>query len=222
MANEKLICFDFDMTLVKGHFHASLVRQGVLPNVTEPGVQVLQADGHFLRKDLITRQFVSIPQNAGASLAQIEALLRSDIGPKNPSHIAKVITSAIDNGHKIAIVSFTLYPEVVIPTLVAILGENAKQYIRQICIVGGFPSDNNPDATPLGKSEHIKAAQAHFENFGFKIGIQDTILVDDTTRNLDIACEMGMPKENTIRVSKAPNAEADYLHALNEIVKKIS
>lgn len=219
MAGEKLLCLDFDQTIVNGHFHATLASQknpSTPPNTITPGVQVLQ-DGQFklLGAD-------PVPQGKGASPEQIQGLI-SRYGAKHGGEMLAAIRQALAHGHKVAILSFTLYPEVILPTLRALRDNDGSQLseeeIRQICVIGGFPSDNKPDSTPLGKEEHIAAAVNFFKAKGVNIERSDVMLVDDTTRNLTIAQERsGLQKENCVTVPKEPNpnlANNNYFNQIN-------
>lgn len=219
MTDVRLICFDFDLTLVNGHYHSELVRKGVMPNEMSPGVQVMQENGSFLRRVPNSDSLVMVPTGRGATPSQIQQLL-FDFSPKNRNEIAQIICQAIDNGHKIAIVSFTKYPEVVVPTLKTILfsERNPDKYIKEICIVAGFPSDNNPKDSPLGKQEHIAEAAQYFNKKGFFIKPTNIMLVEDTKRNLVIA-----QKEQIypVFVSDLPNPNPKtYVPEILKFVKK--
>ncbi len=218
MPDEKLLCLDFDMTLVNGHFHSTLNAMKIQPHTREPGVQIRQDDGSFLRVDPKTNQFAAVPPTNGANPNVINSLISDrNYGPKNRGEMADAIRTAIDNGHKVAIVSFTLYPEVAAQTLKAILDPNSEKYLKEICIVGGFPSDNNPDNTPLGKEEHINAALWHFKNKGVIIDRKDAILVDDTSRNLDIAKQYG---NGIVQVPKYPDNHPQHNRVYIDDIKR--
>lgn len=209
MPGTKLICFDFDETIVNGHFHATMKGRGVRANDTAIGVQVLQQNGTF--KNMHTGQ--TVPKSSGASLETIEAFLASADGLKNGAEMAQTIREAIDNNHKIAITSFTHYPEVVLPTLKK-LGLEDK-YIQQICIVGGYPDHGNPDKSPDGKEQHIAAAIQHFNNQGAGLKREDTMLVDDSTHNLS-----KVPSGATVTVPKDRNPLPTYFEAIRRFASK--
>ncbi|MCS5707460.1 hypothetical protein CC99x_000935 [Candidatus Berkiella cookevillensis] len=210
MPNTKLVCFGFDQTIVNGHFHSAMMGRRIKPNDENPGVQVLQQDGTF--KNMHTGK--DVPNNGGASLQTTTELLDSPDGLKNSKEVADTIRYAIDNGHKVAITSFTLYPEVVLPTLQK-LGLEDK-YIQQICIVGGFPDHNTPDNSPDGKEQHIAAAIQHFNNQGAGLTRIDAMLVDDTTNNLDKA----PPGTTNVAVPKYQNLTPTYFETIKSFVSK--
>lgn len=210
MPGTKLICFDFDQTIVNGHFHAAMRGRGVRANDTTTGVQVLQQDGTF--KNMHTGQ--TVPKSSGASLETIEAFLASADGLKNGAEMAQTIREAIDNGHKIAITSFTHYPEVVLPTLKK-LGLEDK-YIQQICIVGGYPSHGKPDGSPDGKEQHITAAIQHFNKQGVGLRREDTMLVDDSTHNIS-----KVPSGTTVIVPRDRNPPPTYFEEIRKFASKV-
>lgn len=194
----KLICFDFDKTMVKGHFHSYFYNR-VEPNISEPGVQTC-IDGKFT--NILTG---AVSQgDKGASLQDINTLLQDeDHGPNNPIQLRESIRTALNMGHKVAITSFTLFPEVVIPTLEAI--GLSRQEIEQIYVVGGFPRDNDFN---LGKIDHIQEAMKHFA-----ITNKDNVmLVDDTNNNLRIAKRNGF--RNTVLVA----SDEDYFVKINAFI----
>lgn len=209
--NEKLVCIDFDQTIVNGHFHAHFSNKGVTPLVAENGIQVKDANGNFA---LITQPDVVASKGTGAPPEQIAALLDNQIpddfdpqkkqitGPKHGTQMCAAIRNALQNGTRVAITSFTKYPEVIEPTLEKI--GLTKDEIAKIYIVGGFPSHGKPDGSPNGKQEHIEQAMKHF-------GITDpknVMVVDDTENNLKKAEEkQSIPKENLVSVPKDINPE---------------
>lgn len=208
MQGTKLICFDFDQTVVNGHFHYAMIGRHIKPNDGRPGVQVLQQNGAF--KNMLTGQ--AVPNSGGAPLQTINEFLESGDGLKNAKEMADTIRYAIDNGHKVAITSFTLYPEVILPTLKK-LGL-ADKYIRQICIVGGFPNHNQPNNSPDGKEQHIAAALQYFNAQGSDLARMDAMLVDSVTHNLDKT-----PTGTTnVAVPKYSNPEPNYFAAIRSFV----
>lgn len=230
MAGEKLICFDFDETLVNGHFHSTLMNaysqgRGNAPACREMGVQIRQSHGEFNRYSNGTHA-ETVPPNQGASQEWIDYLIST--GLKYPEQMANTMKQAIDNGHKVAITSFTLFPEVAVPTLKAILGsimspQDADRYVNQICVVGGYPSngvtsdllrDNEgkvigKDPQFYGKEEHINAAIFHFQQQGLNISRADTMLVDDSQANCAIAQQRGP----AVQVPKPPQPVTDSYFA---------
>jgi len=211
MPATRLVCIDFDKTAVKGHFHATLSKEGTAANSRENGVQVLQGNGVF--KNIETGK--SIPKNKGASRERIQALLNSGLGPKNPNEMADTIRLAINNGHAVAFTSFTLYPEVIRPTLEFIGLEDS--YIEQIAIIGGFPSHGKADNSPDGKEEHIKAALEEFRSRGMPLSRSDVMLVDDSRHNIDIANHYS---QTNVLVPAARNADPSYFEPIRAFIGK--
>lgn len=183
-----VICWDFDETLVNGHFHNQLFYMGVQPKGEQPQHAV----------ELIKR-----------------------FGLKNPEKVRDSIRLALNNGHKVAVTSFTLYKGIVGPTLRAI-GLNEEE-IAQIYIRGEFPSDG--PSTLNGKREHIQDVMKHFN-------ITDeakVILVDDSERNCAAARKDG---HHAIQAYKSPvnssqsgyvyHPEHDrYIDELNELIQRL-
>lgn len=221
MAGEKLVCFDFDDTLVNAHFHSLLSRDAdVVASYGGAGIQIQQSDGSCNLYNEGQYQGTIPKQGSGAPLSKINQLIgigrgNPPPGLKNPQAIANAIRQAIDNGHKVAITSFTHYPEVAVPTLNAIMQtimppDVASRYVNQVCVVGGYPSNgitglkkdtfqnyiDNPNFR--GKEEHIHAAISHFnQQPGVQLTRSDAMLIDDNKPNIDIAARYG-------RVQKVP------------------
>jgi len=86
-----LFCFDYDQTIVKGHFH------------------------HLICEEKKRNE------SAGTTfdVSKYLDLLLDDpsVGFKNQSRLRDVIKRALEKGHFVAITSFTSYPELFIPTL---------------------------------------------------------------------------------------------------------
>lgn len=223
----KLVCIDFDRTLVNGHFHRALVSKSIIPNYNKNGIQILQSNGQLLRSDAYGKHpSIPVEKDWGAGQQLIEDLIHVDYtGPKNAKEMAEAICSAIDNGHKVAITSYTLYLEVVIPTLKAILekgkgikGAEADKYINEIAIVGGFPMKEHHES---GKNEHITAAAYYFKEKGFDIDIKNTMLIEDDENNIALAIKEGMPEENTVLVSTSINPDPNtYVPKIIAFVKE--
>lgn len=225
----KLVCFDFDHTLVNAHFHTLLmneVNSGIVPNTLEPGPQVLQQNGSFLHlaggpeggfspKGLVSRQY-------GAPTEKIQDLIKQH-GLKHPQEYAQAMMQAINNGHKVAITSFTLFPEVAVPTLRAIFAtvtppltqQQVNYYVNKICVVGGFPSNGAADSNMpgfYGKEEHIQAAMRFFARQGVNINRANAVLVDDSTANINLARAKGPVVE-----VPADNTSAAYITQINQV-----
>ncbi|MGE3318681.1 MAG: hypothetical protein AB7I18_05240 [Candidatus Berkiella sp.] len=232
----KLVCFDFDHTLVNGHFHSQLAKadSGVYANTGENGPQILQPNGQFLRVTSDQQGSLSpqeiVTQQYGASADKIQELIQT-FGLKHPQEYAQAMKEAIDRGHKVAITSFTLFPEVAVPTLRAMFAtlnlsqQQREHYISQICVVGGYPSNGATNATMqdpqgivvpnpnfYGKEEHIFAAIRHFARQGVNINRANAILVDDSLANTQIAKAKGPVVE-----VPADNASAAYIAQINQL-----
>ncbi|MGE4349540.1 MAG: hypothetical protein AB7D28_07225 [Candidatus Berkiella sp.] len=135
-----LFCFDFDNTLVKGHFHNQLCGLNISPGKATP--------------------------------EQIESLIKK-FGILNKDELLKTFKQILEHGHKIAITTWSDYPEVVAPTLKHI-GLNETE-IKQIYIASGRPENQ-----ALRKEAHIEGAKKHFS-------IQDNayvVLIDDDQMNV--------------------------------------
>lgn len=179
-----LICIDFDLTLVNGHFHNVLIELGVPP---------------------------------GNAANHVDGLIKT-FGLKNPEKIKELIITALNNGHHIAIVSFSLYPETILPTLERILSpEMTAENIREkIYIRTGFPVAG--ETSPNCKQEHIADAMKHY---GLNPESADdkkrVILMDDSKANFLKALESG---HKAILVPNLPNPKPDYINdiilALND------
>eukprot|EP01036_Dinobryon_divergens_P033105 gene33105-42822_t len=108
-----LLCFDFDQTIVNGHFHSILS--------TEKS-KFIPSDGKS-SYDIISRT---------------KSLLEEpSTGLKNPELLLEVIQLALRNGHFVAITSFNKYPECFVPALEK-LGLSPGE-IDSIPRFGGFP-----------------------------------------------------------------------------------
>jgi hypothetical protein len=157
-----LVCFDFDETISQGHFH------GYLAGTAAP----------------YGKRRIRRAEPGEATPASIAECVET-LGLRNPELTAATIKSILANGHKVAVTSYTLYPEVVAPTFRRMgLSENE---ISQIAIVGGFPeADGHLDLTgkkglhaPHGKQPHILEAKNILSALDYKV-----ILIDDSPGNI--------------------------------------
>ena len=91
--NNFLFCFDFDQTIVKGHFH------------------------HLLYTD--KSKFIPSDKQSSFDIISRTKILLEDpsIGLKHADKLREVIQLALHNGHHVAITSFTSFPESFVPTL---------------------------------------------------------------------------------------------------------
>jgi len=177
------------------------MRSGFVPRITgqvlndgrENGVQT-QVKGQFTNTKTgeVASGFSTNPRGEPLTIQEIQKNLYGEHvgGFKNGPQMCSAIKAALKNGNKVAITSFTLYPEVLLPAL-QMLSDTEKnrlteQELSQIFIVGGFPSAGA--SSPLAKQEHILTAMIHF-------GItQNTnvMLVDDSEKNVTVARANGM------------------------------
>lgn len=135
-----LFCFDFDNTLVKGHFHNQLCGLNVSPGK--------------------------------ATFTQIELLIKK-FGILNKDELLKTFKQILEKGHKIAITTWSDYPEVIVPTLKHIGLNDAE--IKQIFIASGLPEDQTSR-----KETHIERAKKHFSIQNNK----HVVLIDDDQMNV--------------------------------------
>ena len=162
-------------------------------------------------KTLVNGHFHSSLANAGtkagqASPEQIGALLDNpDKGLKNPNEMKAFIESSIQAGHKVAITSFTSYPEVIEPTLKKM--GLSDETISKIDRVAFLPKDQSQ-----GKAQHMDIAM---QNAGITDKSKVT-LIDDDERNCRIARRAGM---NAIEVPTEKNAPPSYIHEASRIAE---
>lgn len=246
-ASTKLICFDFDMTIVKGHFHSAMEKEfareinakkqklnDMLQEREElPGMRGINQDDlndadMKIKKltDEIKADIDRIKANPKQITDKVISLLDDEAsGLKNPKALVKAIQTARKNGHKIAITSWTLYPEVVKPTLERLLRKDyglTQDDIDNIFIVGGFPTSDDrldpygfgyPD-TEKGKSLHIEKAMEHY-----KLNkTTPVVLIDDSAHNFEFL-EDG---QVGILVPREPKPDGSYNSSyLTELEKHI-
>lgn len=203
----RAICWDLDRTITNGHWHRALASARI-----PPGSGVAYID----------------------SLMDGAAIGSSDVPPqprglKNPKEVSRCMKRSLDKGIAVAIVSFTLYPEIIKPILLKLTeyadrGGLTSADVEKIYIRGGFPSDDDPDNSPMGKKEHLLDVMTHF-------GITqktNLLLVDDTLRNCQI-CQGIVPADSksidpeatgfqAVLVPLYPDDSLDYIHAVNHFV----
>ena len=169
-----LFCIDFDQTIVKGHFHNSLMKAKAVPN-------------H--------------PDN----LLLIEALLDDQsMGLKNGKEMRNFISNALLRKHSVAITSYTLFPDVIIPTLRR-MGLTSEE-ISCIQIVAFLPSDQR-----RGKGLHLEQAM----QLSNVLDKSQVYLIDDSHNNCKLAQNAGF---KVVMVPAEENASAEYLAPLLNIV----
>lgn len=168
----RLFCFDFDNTIVDGHFHNALFSMGVHPTKATP-----EQINELLEKHAIFN----------------EALL------------LKTFKTILSNGHHIAITTWSLYPEVIRPTLRKLGLSEAE--IAKIHIESGFPHVMND-----GKKGHIARAKQHFEITDNK----NVFLIDDDENNILLAREEGQTGFHAV----SPKTNTDYLQNILTLLDK--
>jgi FMN phosphatase YigB (HAD superfamily) len=193
MDDKSLVCFDFDQTIVNGHFHAALSNLGFTQIASKNGVI---ADGKPINES--TKLNYDYDNKGVADAAK--SLLESGDGFKNKEKLKETFDTFFEQGHNIAITSFTKYPDVIKPTLKE-LGLTDDQ-LSKVHVVGGFPSDGANSIN--GKKEHIDAAM---EKFGVK-DYSKVMLIDDSGRNIAAAEKIGI---QTIQVPGEMDPDPRYL-----------
>jgi len=162
----KLFCLDFDQTLVKGHYHNAMYK---------------------------TQKPTNHPDN---KLTIANLLNDTSTGLKNGEEARQFVQLALANGHKIAITTYSKYPEVISPTLRKMgLSDNE---ILQIVEVAFLPLDQR-----VGKGGHIEEAMR-------KTGVNDRAnvwLVDDSANNCNLARNAGY---SVVEVPEDRDASPEY------------
>ena len=180
LPGQKLICLDFDYTMVMGHFHSTLASNSI------PALY----DGNNGAQVTAAKHWASQLVNA--------------FGFKNPKQLIDMIQQALRNGHKVAITSYSAYPLVIEESLRILLKDSglSQDEIASIHVVGGFPYSNAAgygiDATgqieidkTFGKELHIAEAQEHFNKQGCEFTPGSIVLADDDVHNVSRARAAG-------------------------------
>src|SRR4029078_11600217 len=89
---QKLICIDFDQTIVNAHFHASLMEQEITPITEELGVQIYPHGS-------LEQERATIRKNVYDHIS--EWLKDPLMGPKNGDEMLQSIRQALAHNHKI-------------------------------------------------------------------------------------------------------------------------
>ena len=122
-------------------------------------------------------------------------------GIKNGPQTRLLIETAIDNGHKVAVTTYSLFPEVCEPAMKK-LGL-AADIITQIPCIAYLPQDQSS-----GKTRHmIDALEAH--NLPSDTHPSKLMLIDDSANNCHVAQKTGFLH---VKVPDDPSA-IDYLDA---------
>ncbi|HLF67556.1 MAG TPA: hypothetical protein VI522_08070 [Gammaproteobacteria bacterium] len=114
--------------------------------------------------------------------------MSTPIGPKDAKRFIELLIKHMEEGqHKIAIVSYSLYPEVIHGIVKMMFMNHAPDKMAlfdQIAIVCGFPEDMDKD----GKEKHLQAAAEYFkQECGIDFPADQIALMDDSTNNIAIA-----------------------------------
>lgn len=184
-----LICWDFDKTIMDGHVHNFVARRKTFPilNPTAKFAGILSAPSSSQRENV----------------DMIVTDILSNITFKNKAETLESIQSSLDEGNKVAIVSFTLYPEVIY-SLLSKLGLNNDE-LSNIYLRTGFPTKDS-----VWKQDHITDAMlAHNIASAARV-----ILVDDSMTNVTKARESG----NIGILVPDNNGDTNYLNTLNQIL----
>lgn len=226
---KELYCFDFDQTIVKDHFHSKLFQ-------------------HFKRVASQTESYKEfIQSNDGLSVEQKLDICKKDLleyfnnrllldtSIKHLNMLAKSFIDIHNKGAHISITSFTWFPYIAKPTIQFILEThllrqsksdilNAEdqqlinEIIKNILVVGGFPTHRGHPMIGEGdpkhpdcKQQHIKQAMDYFKIEDFK----DVILIDDSPSNTIKARRAGC---KAIDVPKQKDCKIDYLYQLSDII----
>jgi hypothetical protein len=163
-----LFCLDFDQTIVKGHFHNALMKSGGRPGNHESNIEMIE-----------------------------QLLDNPEYGLKNGAAMKQFIQTALGNGHKVAVTTYSLFPEVCTPTFLR-MGLSTDE-IAQIPCVAFLPKDQSQ-----GKTQHIQQAMQ-------LTGITDkssVVLVDDSENNCQVAHTSGCL---FVKVPESKDAKPDYI-----------
>ncbi|MBI2791108.1 MAG: ankyrin repeat domain-containing protein [Gammaproteobacteria bacterium] len=185
---KKLVCWDFDHTMVDIHSH-NTAKAKFNSKFTGQGIITRNIEGKFVRVS-----GKESPESAKEEGGVTGNFIEDTIAPtlKNADEISKSMKTALKNGHAVAITSFNKYPEIeaILKKLVRPGDPDSLQEadIAKILIVAGFPSNGitNPDTKGYsGKNEHIQHAMV-------AAGIPESerknvILIDDSEPNYRIA-----------------------------------
>ena len=222
---KKLFCFDFDKTLVKGHFHNEIGRLGEYIEVDEIHSRFEQSVAPITQEDTIVVNGI-VQTGKGnpkydKKLVKQEAsklLKNPDIGLRDKQELKKAFESILGQGHQIAITSFTKYPDA-ISTALEELGLTKVQ-LEGINIIGGFPKGGARD--PNAKTEHIEKAM---ELSGIK-NKHNIVLIDDSIKNINHAKKQGISTVHVKDGFKWDNVtkliESQQINATSEVSNNIS
>lgn len=202
---KNIILFDFDQTIVNGHFHNALTKED------EDIVEANKAAGCYNGAEYMgTFHNLSFEEQH----VRISNLINK-FGIKNHHLLLNIIRTAIKEGHKIGIVNFTSYPQGILPSLQAMgLNEQELSHFKKPGhIVAWLPMNQRE-----GKKQHILEAIKKIENEdGVTYDLKQVIFLDDLYENISAAQndpELGGKGLVSILVPQEPNAKPEYLMRL--------
>lgn len=197
----KLVCIDFDLTITDKHVHNSLSEQGTPRPIHENGACILKG-GVISDPNNPNRNFSLSPQEQ-AKYQQNCQKISQEVPLKEPDKMRDTIRTTLANGGKVAITSFNNYPHA-IPGVLERIGLRPDE-ISQVTIVTGFPKEG--ETSPNGKKEHMElAAQVVSQESGVTIQKSDTMLVDDSAKNVTASKEQGYSEGVLVK----PNQPTDF------------
>lgn len=176
---------DFDGTIASGHVHNTLVAAHDAGSVTKE----LESQWQYL-KQLMEQEGQHHPLGSAQEWKNIFETLLKD-------------------GHKVAVISFSLFPLVIHRYLSEVIGLSEEQS-AQVYIYTRLPS--NPKTA--NKNHHIQHALRHFEFHG---DMANVVVVDDSSRNIHGANDLGC---TTIMANTGHSHLAEIL-ALSEKLKSV-
>ncbi|MGL9688209.1 MAG: hypothetical protein ACR5K6_00185 [Wolbachia sp.] len=147
--------------------------------------------GHNAFSRLGKSDFYSTQNNAVTD-ADIRKFLKNTDGIKNEETLKSVLQSALSNGVKVNIASYTGYPNAVKEVAKDYLGLSKKQ-TDNVSVFGGFPADYDTQLprqdvreqqSQVGKNLHICRAIVNYKNNHNGQLPKTVMLVDDSAGNI--------------------------------------
>lgn len=136
-------------------------------------------------------------------------LIEEENEVKAPEKLKEVLEKIHNLNHKIAITTYSAYPEIVALTLKSI--GLSEEILNNIEIVFGRPEGIRPNID--GKNLHIKEA---LRKFNIDENSKKVILIDDTVINTKLAKILGY------QTIEATPTSSDYLQELDSFIDDIS
>ncbi|MDR2978819.1 MAG: hypothetical protein LBU56_05540 [Rickettsiales bacterium] len=160
--NNALLIFDFDNTITNEHMHNVFSRLG--------------------------KSDFDSTQNNAVTDVDIRKFLENTDGIKNAEGLKSVLRSALSNGVKVNIASYTKYPNAVKKVAKDYLGLS-KEQADSVSVFGGFPKSYDPklqedQQNQVGKNLHICRAIAEYKNKHNGQLPKTVMLVDDSAGNI--------------------------------------